>query len=155
MSIWGTILAFDAGHHAEECRQWVECTCGDHMRHPIDSGLAFGDDRHWCRNPNLACSCLDGPIAYQRSHIMPADSDPRAGTFQVAGISGDLPHNGTELDPDGYQMYPWLRFTLRGSDDEPDDVVLTAAQVEALHLELTGWLVRAGRLAEEKETTSA
>lgn len=93
------------------------------------------------------------PIVYQRSHVLPADDDPRAGRLDLAHIPGFISRTGrpavSDEDSD-FPCHPWLRMGLESTDPnspEPDrryaDVVLDREQVIALHEYLGQWLADA------------
>lgn len=101
--------------------------------------LTFDDEDHkeGCLGAD-ACRC--GPIAYRRSHVIPADDDPRAGTVDVAAIGRFVltdRQGGQERDEDFERVLPWLRLAVHTST-----TVLDRVQVEQMHHTLGDWLAR-------------
>lgn len=82
------------------------------------------------------------PYAYQRSHVLPSKDDPRAGHLDLGSIPGFVTRDGRDDQPEDDGVWPWLRMSLRGSDDEPDTIVLDVEQVDALIADLTVWRAR-------------
>lgn len=137
MSIWCTILGFHADDHADDCGRWVPCT-----RDEADaSGRGmYGNDRFWRYDSALPCTCAAGPLAYQRSHVVPLPEHPREGRFDLASVASHIgPDHEYRDDPDETHL-PYLRVSLRGSDAEPDTVVLDRTQVRKLHAATGHWL---------------
>jgi hypothetical protein len=94
------------------------------------------------------CGDYPPPLVYQRSHVLPAATDPRGGSLDLASIPAFITRDGDGYDEtkeDGIGCWPYLRVSLRGPDEAgpyDDTIVLDAEQVRALRDELTGWLER-------------
>lgn len=136
MSIWCTILDFSDDDHAEDCARWVACS-----RAEADAnGLGmYGGDLAWRYDDSRPCTCAAGPLAYQKSHVVPTAADPRAGNFDLASIAAHIGPDHDYRDEDGTHQ-PYLRIGLRGSDAEPDVVVLDEAKVRQVFNALWSWL---------------
>jgi hypothetical protein len=124
MSIYATTVMIDDDEHDPGCAQLVAV--------PGTAAMLTLD-------PAQPCTCAAGPIAYQGSHILPADTDPRAGTFDLGAIPGfitglDRPalHDG---DGEDWPYHPWLRVSVNA-----ETVVLDRRQVERVREELDRWL---------------
>ncbi len=123
MSIYGTWLSI------EDERQWVAGLEAQGIRAGVirDGDPDFDD--------------LDAPIIYQGSHVLPADSDARGGSVQVAAIPAHITQGArgpTSDDEDG-PPHPWLRLDVNEAT-----VVLTRWQVARLRDTLDEWLGRIG-----------
>ena len=119
MSIYCTI--FDLDDHTPRCKR-VKKT--GHMVYEYDS--------------SKPCTCNAPPIAYQGSHILPSNSDPRDGDIGFAAIPSHITRDGRDDAPEGGKWQPWLRFHLDGG--ESSCVVLDKAQVRKFRDALTRWL---------------
>jgi hypothetical protein len=126
MSIYVTTVAIADDDHAAHCAQW-ELIAGFNATYHLD------DTR--------ACTCQPGPLAYQGSHILPADTDPRGGHFDLGAIPGFITRDGRPplSDLEDWPYHPWLRVSVN-----QETVVLTRAQVEQVHTELGRWLNHTG-----------
>lgn len=92
------------------------------------------------------------PMIYRGSHVLPNPDDPRGGSLDLGYIPGFITRDGrhrlAEPDPecDDEGVWPWLRVSLRPTDDAwadgEDTVVLDRDQVAALRDDLTDWLLR-------------
>lgn len=83
------------------------------------------------------------PYAYQKSHVIPRHDHPRVGYFDLGQISAELTRGGYDDRAEvGDEQWPYLRVSLRGSDDEPDTIVMDARQVDTLIEVLSGWRSR-------------
>lgn len=136
MSIWGTVWHIADDDHAEDCARWVEC--GREEAETAERWSA-GDDRAWRYDPALPCTCAAGPLAYQRSHVVPAVDGPRAGNVELATVASHIGPDRCYRDEDGTHL-PFVRLSLRGSKDEPDTVVLDRRHAAEL-LEALRWAV--------------
>ena len=88
------------------------------------------------------CGTPTAPIIYQGSHIVPADTDPRGGTIDIAGIPGHITRPGlppTNTDDETLPWHPWLRLGVNS-----ETVVLDRRGVELVHRELGEWLTGLG-----------
>lgn len=128
MSIWCTILDFHADDHAEDCGRWVACS-----REEADaSGRGmYGGDSGWRYDDSLTCTCAAGPLAYQESHVLPLPEHPRDGRFDLGSVASLIGPNREYRDEYGTHL-PYLRVSLRGSDAEPDTVLLDRKQATEL-----------------------
>lgn len=81
---------------------------------------------------------LGPPWAYQGSHILPTEDDPRTGSVGLALIPGHITRDGRDDQPDDWQPWPWLRLSI---DTQPDDpaVILNPAQARHLAEVLAAW----------------
>lgn len=147
MSIYGSgLVSFEADDHAfgsddhswrgKRCERWKRCKATDewHLATPT---------AYYRLVPTVDCTCLCGPIAYQQSHVLPADSDPRAGSFDLSIIAGfiSLGPDRPALSDDTFPYWPWLRVTVHESDGgDPATVVLDRWQVKQMRDQLTFWL---------------
>ena len=138
MSIWCTILDFSADDHDHCCARWVECDEDTAKQASMWSG-----NRSWRYDADRPCTCDAGPIAYQKSHVVPEPPHPRAGRFDLGSIAPHIASQDVRYDEprdeDGTHL-PYLRVALQGAEDEPDVVVLDFAQVAKLHDTLGWWL---------------
>lgn len=83
------------------------------------------------------------PYVYRKSHVIPRSDHPRAGSFDLGQISAELTRGGYDDRVEvADETWPYLRVSLRGSDDEPDTIVMDARQVDALIEVLSGWRCR-------------
>jgi hypothetical protein len=134
VSIYATTVSFNADDHDPACARWVECSCDLKRSH---AQLLIGlSGQHSRCDDTAPCICQCGPIIYQGSHILPADTDPRDGYFSLAEIPGHIERDGRGAR-DEDTPWPWLRASLNG-----EDVVLDHAQVVELHRYLGDWLER-------------
>jgi hypothetical protein len=142
MSIYATSLYLDADDHDEACTRWApwpnDTPC------PPGRCALIANGRTYVEDPTRPCTCGVGPIAYQQSHVLPADDDPRGGSFDLAEIPGFITRGDRKLtfadgeDPDYTErVWPWLRASVNG-----ETVVLDRAQVARIHAYLGEWLVR-------------
>lgn len=122
MSIYATWLRLFAGEHEESCAVWVET--------PPGSGT-FRFSKKPCD-----CGMPRAPIAYQGSHVLPSDDDPRGGTVDVAAIPDFITRDGRD-DARGEGLKDWLRLSVYADGDA---VVLTRRHVRLLRDTLTEWL---------------
>lgn len=141
MSIYGSTWSVDADDHTDTCQLWQLAPPGL----PILGPLRYDNDGtvHYI-DRNRSCTCLCGPVVYQGSHVLPADTDRRAGTFGFAEIPGHITRDGRDDGPeDDDRPWPWLRVTMR-AEGAPDcqDVVLDRGQAETLRDYLIDWLQR-------------
>jgi hypothetical protein len=134
MSIYGTWLSIE---HPD---QWIS----DMEAHGIQAGV-IGDDSDQRE--------LGSPWVYQGSHVLPAVSDPRGGSVDVAAIPAFISRDGRD---DGHEgtLKDWLRLSVDslGSYTEYEGkpyvpagrsvVVLDRMQVRVLRDTLTMWLER-------------
>jgi hypothetical protein len=140
MSIWCTILDFaDDDHDVDRCDRWIPCTSEQAQ---AAGRAAYGTDAWWLYDDTKPCTCAAGPLAYQKSHVVPTADGPRAGVFDLASIA---PHIGPDCryseDRDVHGTHlPFLRVGLQGSEEEPGVVVLDRRQVAELH-RVTGWFL--------------
>jgi hypothetical protein len=147
MSIYATAISFDADNHEPECVMWVEVE-GDEG--PRQWGLICDGRKYWL-DKDRDCTCRCGPIAYQGSHVLPADTDRRAGSFSACYIPGFIERTGrppvsSDEDHD-YPAHPWLRVWVdEGDTDESvstessSATLLDREQVSKLHAFLGEWL---------------
>lgn len=83
------------------------------------------------------------PYGYRRSHVLPTKDDERAGHLDLGSIPAFLTRDGYDDDSDvDGEYWPFLRVGMRGSDAEPDTIVLDAYQVDTLIAELVEWRAR-------------
>lgn len=141
MSIYGSTVMFADDEHADHCGKWV------HVGYKQPSGLyAIHNDGTYSElRDDRACTCKAGPIAYQGSHILPSDDDPRAGDFDLAEIPGFITRDGRD-DRDEDSPWPWLRV---GADDGKRGdggvvLLLDVHQVREVWEYLGSWLERVG-----------
>lgn len=130
MSIYGTILDIADDDHETSCARMRQTSTGI-----------------WQENPRKPCTCLCGPLAYQGSHILPSESDPRAGSFDLGAIPGFIGDEDRVLcdleDCDKPKTeccdryWPWLRVAVGEAV-----VVLTRAQAVRVHAAIGDWLGR-------------
>lgn len=136
MSIWATRFCADADEHEQDCAVWV----------PIPAGTPFnahghqmiGDGGRWRYDDTIPCTCRCGPIRFQGSHILPADTDGRAGVFAVNEIPSHITRDGRDDRPEDGAPWPWLNFWSGNGGDS----VLDRGQVAELHAYLDEWLGR-------------
>ena len=84
----------------------------------------------------------DPPYAYQRSHVLPSEDDPRVDAdlaVSLALVPSHITRDGRDDRPEDGVPWPWLRLSLG-----MEDGVLGRGQVEALHAALGSWLERTG-----------
>lgn len=132
MSIFATSLVFDATDHAIECARWVTCECNDPFSH---RQFTAGGWKHWRHDVHAACTCYAGPIAYQGSHILPSDEDPRAGQFDLGEIPGHITRAGRDNGGEDGPPWPWLRVSVNS-----ETVILDRSQVCELGDYVNQWL---------------
>ncbi|MEU3203544.1 hypothetical protein ABZ702_06605 [Streptomyces cyaneofuscatus] len=77
------------------------------------------------------------PWAYQGSHILPAEDDPRAGEIGLALIPGHITRDGRDGQPDDATPWPWLRIHITTTGDPA--VVINPAQARYLAAQLIDW----------------
>lgn len=101
----------------------------------------------WCSFAILDEYAEHGPPrVYRRSHVIPSPDDPRGARFDLGYIPGFIRRGGLDADVEGIEdIWPYLRVSLTGTDDEPDTVVLDVDQVAELVKELLWWLSRVKR----------
>lgn len=86
------------------------------------------------------------PLVYRRSHVIPNPDDARGGHFDLGYIPGFIRRDGYDDTMEGIEdIWPYLRVSLNGGEDEPDTVVLDVDQVAQLRDNLTWWLDRVKR----------
>lgn len=157
MSIYGSgLVNFDASEHAfdredaawkgKRCAQWKRCKKADEW------DLATTSNRYYRRDRDVACTCRCGPIAYEGSHVLPSDGDPRGGFVAMCSIAGfiDRSPERPPLSDDTFPYWPWLRLMVgnRDSDVDPVTVVLDRGQLEQWRDALTFWLDRCAPAGE-------
>lgn len=132
MSIWSTTLDFAADDHDPSCDRWVPCT----REEAEEAGHWMGGGGQYARHdPTRPCTCGAGPLAYQRSHVLPRADHPRAGYLDLASVAFHIGPDGRydeQRDMDDHHHLPFLRLSARGSDEEPDTVVLDRRQAQEL-----------------------
>lgn len=140
MSIYATWLSLGEDEHDHGCAVWVEVEpgCFEHSGKPC------------------SCGTPRSPIAYEGSHVLPADTDRRGGNVDVAAIPDFIEREGRD-DAKGEGLKDWLRLSVHARPSleqyqgEPyvtggdATVVLTRPLVEELRDTLTAWLERDGR----------
>lgn len=75
------------------------------------------------------------PYAYQRSHVLPHETDQRGGTVQLAGIPSHITRAGRDDQPEDDAPWPWLRLSVNQAD-----VVLDRGQVQGMYASMGAWL---------------
>jgi hypothetical protein len=137
MSIYGTWLSLGEDEHEDGCAAWVEVEPGDEER----SGQP------------CSCGTPRAPIVYEGSHVLPADTDPRGGSIDVAAIPDFITRDGRD-DARGEGLKDWLRLSVRARPSRERHhgkpyvrggdatVVLTRPLVSELRDTLTAWLER-------------
>lgn len=147
MSIYGSgLVDFDADDHAHprddtRCAKWKPCT--ENEAYETSGTYIIGEHDYYRLDPDTACTCRCGPIAYQGSHVLPADDDPRAGSVDLATIAGFISHlpDRPPLSDDTFPYWPWLRLSIAENDTVDDvTVVLDKWQVTQMRDALTWWL---------------
>lgn len=75
------------------------------------------------------------PYAYQGSHVLPAEDDPRDEEWavQLAKIPAHITREGRDDQPEDGR--PWLRLSIHS-----EDALLNRAQVAEAHAALGKWL---------------
>lgn len=139
MSIYASVIHFDADDHADHCARWVPCTREEAQ---TAGRAAFADDKHWRYDRAQPCTCQAGPLRYQGSHVLPSDDDPRAGCVEVGMIPGFIEREGRELigaTEDDHPCWPWLRLSV-----SEGTAVLTRTQVQEIRDYLDHWLSNTG-----------
>lgn len=137
MSIYATSLMI------EDERQYAEYLA----EQGIDYGVIDGDGPVEDLN-DLPDECLDAPIVYQGSHVLPSDDDRRGGSVDTAWIPNHIERDDRPELPDG-TLKDWLRLGVSAESSDDGDrrgghatVILTRPQVERLRDDLTAWLDR-------------
>lgn len=145
MSIFASALTIDAEYHANDCTRWVETRRGEEPE-GVTVAYATGGKVAWL-DETRPCSCAAGPIVYRGSHILPADTDLRGGSVDLAQIPGWIYREGQPpIDETGERHWPWLRLWVasgEGTDElKPGHaaVVLDRAHVQEIHTYLGEWL---------------
>lgn len=137
MSIYGTWLSLSDDEHEDDCAVWVETEpgCFEHSGNPCSCGLPRA------------------PLVYEGSHVLPADSDPRGGSLDVAAIP-DFIEREERDDAQGEGLKDWLRLTVSSVPSRERykgkpyvsgghaTLVLTRSHVEELRDTLSAWLDR-------------
>lgn len=77
------------------------------------------------------------PYAYQGSHILPAEDDPRDGCVQLAEVPSHITRDGRDDQPEHGAPWPWLRLSVNASD-----AVLHARQVREVWESMGAWLAQ-------------
>ncbi|THA29223.1 hypothetical protein E6R18_25290 [Streptomyces sp. A1277] len=78
------------------------------------------------------------PRAYQGSHILPAEDDPRTGSISLASIPSHITRDGRDDQPDDGTPWPWLRVAIDADAGDPA-VVIDPAQARHLAGQLYAW----------------
>jgi hypothetical protein len=86
---------------------------------------------------------LGAPWAYQGSHILPADSDPRGGEIGLALIPSHITRDGRDDQPEDGRPWPWLRLSV-DSGSVFAETLINPAQARFLAEQLTAWADRSG-----------
>jgi hypothetical protein len=127
VSIFATTLTI------EDERQWIASLEAD--------GIGAGVIRDGNPDPDD----LDAPIIYQGSHVLPADSSPRAGSVELALIPSHITRDGRDDRPEDEKPWAWLRLsvgahasTYGGGGDAT--VLLTVRQATRLRDSISEWL---------------
>ncbi|NEC92304.1 hypothetical protein [Streptomyces sp. SID12501] len=81
----------------------------------------------------------DPPYAYQRSHVLPSEADPRGGDVQLAEVPSHITRDGRDDQPEDGRPWPWLRVSLNS-----EDAVLHARQVREVWESMGAWLQQVG-----------
>lgn len=144
MSVWCTVWSTTADDHGHDCGRWVPCSCDDPFGH---KRAIISDGAHSAYDARQGCTCNCGPLAYQRSHVVPRVGHPRAGAVDVATVASHIGPDGQDREvEDGAETHvPFLRLSLDGSWAEPGTVVLDAEQVRGLRDACTWFLGRVDR----------
>jgi hypothetical protein len=130
MSIYASWLTLGDGEHEDGCAIYVEDPPGSNC-------FEFSGEPCDCGTPRA-------PIVYEGSHVLPSNTDRRAGYIDVAGIPDHIVREGRE---DGREGVPkdWLRLSV-GSVPSTTmygaALVLDRALVMELRDTLTAWLER-------------
>lgn len=82
------------------------------------------------------------PYGYLKSHVLPSPTDDRAGYFDLGYIPSFIRRGGEDDFENEDEVWGYLRVSLRGSDAEPDTIVLDHNQVRLLRDDLNTWLNR-------------
>lgn len=137
MSIYGTWLSLGEAEHEDGCAVWAEVKPG----------------RFEFSGKPCSCGLPRAPLIYEGSHVLPADTDPRGGSVDVAAIPDFITRDGRDDAPEG-ALKDWLRLSvharpsrglyrgkpyMKGGDAT---VVLTRPLVVELRDTLTAWLER-------------
>lgn len=77
----------------------------------------------------------DAPYAYQGSHILPSEDDPRDGVVQLAEVPSHITRAGRGDQPEEGAPWPWMRMSLNSQD-----VILHARQVREVYESMGAWL---------------
>lgn len=119
MSIYATTFSIDADDHAEDCKR---------VRN-VGGILHISNKRQ--------CTCKAGPFAYQGSHVLPSDDDPRGGYFDLGAIPGFIEREDRPRlsDDEDWPYWPWLRVAVNS-----EVVVLPRDQVVKLREAIDFWL---------------
>lgn len=121
MSIFGSLEAPDDDTHEDDCARWDKS----------DEGSWEISDR--------PCDCgqPDAPLAYSGSHVLPSDSDNRAGWVDIASIPSHITRDGRDDKPEDEAPWPYLRFGVNGQT-----VILTRRNAQMVADSLNHWLER-------------
>jgi hypothetical protein len=151
MSLYGTDWNVDADDHTRACGRWSQCGCADEYGHR--GRVWLGHDWHAVYDVEKPCTCGCGPIAYQGSHVLPSDDDPRGGSLSMCTIGGHITRDGRDDGPeDDDDIWPYVRVSLtEGGEQFCNTVVLDRSQVESLRDYLSDAL---GRMSPDDSTPS-
>ena len=118
MSIYGSLPAPDDSEHEDSCARWDKRdNCWEISDRPCD-----------CQQP-------DTPLVYQGSHVLPADTEARGGTVDLALIPSHITRDGRDDQPEDEKPWPYLRLGVN-----EQTVVLTVRNARQIHATLSEWL---------------
>lgn len=87
------------------------------------------------------------PYAYQRSHVLPSEDDPRVEAdmaVSLAQVPSHITRDGRDDQPEDGAPWPWLRLSL-GMEDQ----VLDREQVRGVWESMGAWLEQTASSAGE------